>query len=97
MDGVFGVFAMGAKSGFLTGGALAWLPADLYLDPELDVLGFFVPFAMVIVAGGFLLAWLLAWVMDCLGLTRYVWHPPLFLFAMMIGCSAALGLLLFPR
>lgn len=78
------------------GSPLAFLP-DIWLDPELDVLGFYVPFAMVIVTAGFLLAWLIAWIFDVLGLTRFVWHPPLFLFAMMIACCAALGLWLFPR
>ncbi|GHC09144.1 hypothetical protein GCM10007047_28030 [Cerasicoccus arenae] len=79
--------------------ALSWafLSKGIYLDPEMDLLGFYLPFSFFITIGGFVLAWLLAWVMDHVGLTRFVWHPPLFLFAMMIGCTAGLGLLLFPR
>ncbi|MEO0794398.1 MAG: DUF1656 domain-containing protein [Verrucomicrobiota bacterium] len=68
-----------------------------YLDPEIDVLGFYLPFVLVIVTGGFLLAWAVAWMMDMVGLTRFVWHPPLFLFSLMVACSAGLGLILFPR
>ncbi|WP_309382522.1 DUF1656 domain-containing protein [Cerasicoccus frondis] len=76
--------------------SMAWLP-DVSLNPELDVLGFYLPFSFFVVTAGFIVAWALAWAMDRLGLTRFVWHPPLFLFAMMIGCSAGLALLLFPR
>lgn len=84
-------------AGFFSGDALAWATSDFYLNPETDVLGFYVPFAMIVVCAGFLIAWLLAWAMDRIGITRFVWHPPLFLFAMMVGCSAGLALLLFPR
>lgn len=96
MDGLFGIIGTGFLSRF-NQAALVWPPDGVHLDPELDVLGFYVPFALLVLAGGFLMAWMLAWAMDRLGLTRFVWHPPLFLFAMMIGCSAGLGLLVFPR
>jgi len=81
----------------LGGSASLTLPGGLSLDPEIDLFGFYVPYSMIVVLAGFLLAWLLAWLMDWFGLTRFVWHPPLFLFAMMIGCSAGLALWLFPR
>lgn len=68
-----------------------------FLDPEIEVLGFYLPFALIIILAGFIAAWLVAWVMDFLGLTRFVWHPPLFMLALLVGCSAGLGLLLFPR
>lgn len=81
-----------------------WLPegtfallGDWSLNPEIDALGFYLPFSMIVVVLGFSLAWVLAWAMDRVGLTRFVWHPPLFLFAMMVGCSSGLALLLFPR
>lgn len=68
-----------------------------HLDPEIHVGGFYVPFALVVILAGFLLAIVVAWVFDRLGLTRFVWHPPLFLFALLIGCSTGLAILLFPR
>lgn len=70
---------------------------EWHLDPEIPVLGFYVPFAFVITLAGFLLAAGLAWVLDTLGLTRFIWHPPLFLFSLMIACATGLGILLFPR
>lgn len=96
MESMFGAALLGAWQS-LVGSAPGGTAMGFYLDPEIDVFGFYAPFAMVVVVGGFLLAWLLAWAMDRIGLTRFVWHPPLFLFAMMIGCAAGLGLLLFPQ
>ncbi|WP_309399553.1 DUF1656 domain-containing protein [Cerasicoccus maritimus] len=93
---MLGTFFDETIQGRVGGSVMALLP-DISLNPELDVLGFYVPFSFFIVTLGFMLAWALAWAMDRLGLTRFVWHPPLFLFAMMVGCSAGLGLLLFPR
>ncbi|MCW3505796.1 DUF1656 domain-containing protein [Burkholderia cenocepacia] len=47
----------------------------------------------------FLIVAVLAWILDSIAgrydLYRYVWHPPLFRAAVLLGLFSALGLLLF--
>ena len=45
---------------------------------------------------GFLLAWLIARVMNRFRLARYVWHPPLFFVALMMICTVLVGRIFIP-
>jgi hypothetical protein len=64
--------------------------------PELDFLGFFIPWAMVMGVMGFLLAWLAVLGMERLGWTRVIWHLPLFFVALCLIFSFCLGLIFTP-
>jgi hypothetical protein len=65
-------------------------------NPELDILGFFIPWAMVIGVAGFLLAWASVLGMQKLGWTTGIWHLPLFFVALCLIFTFTLGLLLMP-
>ena len=55
-----------------------------------------VPWIMVIGLLGFLGAWLVVAVMERTGLSRRVWHLPLFFLALVILLSSVLGLYFLP-
>ncbi|MEO6054746.1 MAG: DUF1656 domain-containing protein [Chthoniobacterales bacterium] len=58
---------------------------------ELDIMGFLVPWSMLIWTCGFIIAWAVAVLMERRGWTRYVWHLPLFFIAMVVFFSCMLG------
>ena len=64
--------------------------------PELDILGFLLPWGLVMGVLGFLLAWIFVILLQSLGLTENIWHLPLFFVALSILCSAVLGLIFAP-
>ena len=45
---------------------------------------------------GMILAWFIARLMNHFRLTRYVWHPPLFLLALMVICTGLVGRFFIP-
>jgi hypothetical protein len=45
---------------------------------------------------GFLIAWLVVAIMERIGLTRYVWHLPLFFVALVILFGSLIGMGVFP-
>jgi hypothetical protein len=45
---------------------------------------------------GFLGAWLVVAIMGQTGLSRYVWHLPLFFFALVVLFGSVIGMLLLP-
>ena len=47
--------------------------------PELRFSEVLVPWVMIVGVLGFLVAWLVVAIMEQIGLSRYVWHLPLFL------------------
>lgn len=69
---------------------------DVLAFPELDILGFFIPWGMVMGVLGFLLAWVVTLLLEHYGLTRYIWHLPLFFVALVLFCSCLLGLIFAP-
>ena len=50
---------------------------------------------MIVVALGFLIAWLVVAIMELTCLSRYVWHLPLFL-AVIVLFSSLIGTVVFP-
>jgi hypothetical protein len=64
--------------------------------PEYDIVGLLVPWWMVISVLGFLVAWFIVWWMEVGGVTRWVWHLPLFFLALAVLSTSLLGLLLLP-
>jgi hypothetical protein len=55
-----------------------------------------VPWILVVGTIGFLLAWLAVAILEFTGLSRYVWHLPLFFVALVILLTSLLGLVFRP-
>jgi hypothetical protein len=55
-----------------------------------------VPWALVIGTTGFLLAWLVVAILEYTGLSRYVWHPPLFFVALVVLFASLTGIVFRP-
>jgi hypothetical protein len=51
---------------------------------------------MIVGAMGFLTAWLVVAIMEYTGLSRYVWHLPLFFVGLVVLFSSLLGMVCFP-
>jgi hypothetical protein len=51
---------------------------------------------MIVGALGFLIAWLVIAIMEHTGLSRYVWHLPLFFVGLVVLFSSLIGMAVFP-
>ncbi|HEY5743289.1 MAG TPA: DUF1656 domain-containing protein [Terrimicrobiaceae bacterium] len=65
-------------------------------QPELSVAGLLIPWITFVGALGFLAAWLVMAILESTGLSRYVWHLPLFFVALLVLFSSLIGVLFFP-
>lgn len=65
-------------------------------QPEFRLLDLLFPWIMLIGLLGFLAAWLVVAIMERTGLSRRVWHLPLFFVALVVLFSSAIGMLFFP-
>jgi hypothetical protein len=61
---------------------------------QFGVLDLFFPWIALVGLAGFLVAWLVAAIMEFTGLSRWAWHLPLFFFAITVLVSCAIGTLL---
>ena len=64
--------------------------------PELRFNELLVPWIMIVVALGFLIAWLVVAIMELTFLSRFVWHLPLFFLALIVLFSSLIGMVVFP-
>jgi hypothetical protein len=64
--------------------------------PELRFSEVLVPWIMIVGALGFLVAWLVVVIMEHTGLSRYVWHLPLFFVGLVILLSSLIGMMCSP-
>jgi predicted naringenin-chalcone synthase len=64
--------------------------------PELRFSEVLVPWIMIVGALGFLIAWLVVAIMEHTGLSRYVWHLPLFFVGLVVLFSSLIGMTVFP-
>ena len=64
--------------------------------PEFKLGEVLIPWIAVIGAFGFLAAWLVVAIMERTGLSRYVWHLPLFFLALVVLLSSVIGVLFQP-
>jgi Protein of unknown function (DUF1656) len=64
--------------------------------PELRFSEVLVPWIMIVGGLGFLLAWLVVAIMEHTGLSRYVWHLPLFFVGLVILFSSLIGMMCSP-
>jgi hypothetical protein len=64
--------------------------------PELRFSEVLVPWIMIVGGLGFLVAWLVVAIMEHTGLSRYVWHLPLFFVGLVILLSSLIGMMCSP-
>ena len=64
--------------------------------PEFRFLGLLIPWIFVVSTFGFLAAWLVVTILERTGLTRHIWHLPLFFLALVVLLSSIIGLVCFP-
>jgi hypothetical protein len=72
------------------------LPKVEWNRPEFGFLDLLFPWIAAIGLAGFLMAWLVVAIMERTGLTRYVWHLPLFFVALVILITSLIGMEVFP-
>lgn len=65
-------------------------------NAEINVLGTFVPWWLMIGVFAYLAAWLVVRGLERLRLTRHIWHLPLFFLALVVLFYSAIGLALAP-
>ena len=65
-------------------------------QPEISVADLLIPWITMVGALGFLAAWLVAAILERTGLSRQVWHLPLFFLALVVLFSALIGEVFFP-
>jgi hypothetical protein len=63
---------------------------------ELRFVDLLVPWVLVIWTLGFLLAWLVVAILEYTGLSRYIWHLPLFFVALVVLFASVLGIVFRP-
>jgi hypothetical protein len=63
---------------------------------EMRFVDLLVPWVLVIWTIGFLLAWLVVAILEYTGLSRYVWHLPLFFVALVVLFASVLGIVFRP-
>jgi Protein of unknown function (DUF1656) len=78
------------------GSQLVSLFAGALIRPELRFSEVLVPWIMIVGALGFLTSWLVVAIMEHTGLSRYVWHLPLFFVGLVVLFSSLLGMVCFP-
>jgi hypothetical protein len=64
--------------------------------PELRFSEVLVPWIAIVGALGFLMAWLVVAIIEQTGLSRYVWHLPLFFVGLVVLFSSLIGMVYFP-
>ena len=65
-------------------------------QPEIRIGDLLVPWILVMGMLGFLLAWAAVAVLEYTGLSRYVWHLPLFFVAMVVLFTSLIGIVFHP-
>ena len=69
---------------------------DYLKNSEHAIYDFNTPWSMAIVVLGFLSAWLVTNILEHLGVTRHLWHLPLFFAALAVFFGSLIGLFLAP-
>jgi hypothetical protein len=64
--------------------------------PEFRFSEVLVPWILIVGALGFVAAWIVVAIMERTGLSRYVWHLPLFFVGLAVLFSSLIGMVVFP-
>jgi hypothetical protein len=74
----------------------AEIDSGMSLNAEIDVMGLYIPWWMVIGVLAYLAAWLCIGLLERAQLTCRVWHLPLFFLALVVLLYSVIGLALAP-
>jgi len=66
------------------------------MNAEIRFVDLLIPWVLVIWTVGFLLAWLVVAILDYAGLSRYIWHLPLFFVALVVLFASLTGIVFRP-
>jgi len=66
------------------------------MNAEIRFVDLLIPWVLVIWTVGFLLAWLVVAILEYAGLSRYVWHLPLFFVALVVLFASLTGIVFRP-
>ena len=64
--------------------------------PELKFTELLIPWIVMIGLLGFLAAWLVVAILERTGLSRFIWHLPLFFLALVVLFSCVIGMVFLP-
>jgi hypothetical protein len=64
--------------------------------PEFRIFDLLIPWIFVISVIGFLAAWVVVAILERTGLSRHIWHLPLFFLALVVLLSSIIGYVCFP-
>lgn len=64
--------------------------------PEFRFNEVLVPWILIVGALGFVAAWLVLTIMEHTGLSRYVWHLPVFFVGLVVLFTSLIGMVFFP-
>jgi Protein of unknown function (DUF1656) len=69
---------------------------ELANRPEFRIFDLLIPWIFVISVFGFLAAWLVVAILERTGLSRHIWHLPLFFLALAVLLTSIIGFVCFP-
>ena len=76
------------------------IPTSLFAGalnrPEFRFSEVLVPWILIVGALSFLAAWIVVAILERTGLSRYIWHLPLFFVGLIVLFSSLIGILVFP-
>jgi hypothetical protein len=64
--------------------------------PEFRIFDLLIPWIFVISVMGFLAAWVVVAILERTGLSRHIWHLPVFFLALAVLLSSIIGFVCFP-
>jgi hypothetical protein len=64
--------------------------------PEFRFLDLLIPWIFMVSLFGFLAAWVVIAILERTGLSRHIWHLPLFFLALVVLLSSIIGFVCFP-
>ena len=85
-----------AIASLLALGPLFLLSSFSMNQAEIQLGDLLIPWILAIGPIGFLLAWLVVAILEYTGLSRFVWHLPLFFVALVVLFTSLLGIILRP-
>jgi hypothetical protein len=85
-----------ATARLLALGPLFLLGLFLMNQAEIQIGDLLIPWILVVGTIGFLVAWLVVAILEYTGLSRFIWHLPLFFIALVILFTSLIGILFRP-
>ena len=75
----------------------SWIPDSWRLEPELSFLGFYITPLFVIGIVTLILGIITIYLLDRFDCSKYIWHPPLFILALLVVYGVLLSFAFLPR